>query len=328
MCRELSFLSRHLGDDKDSVQIRAAVAHSLPHPAELSRHVAEPVDRFVGVVLDDGQDLVVLVFRHIQQLGDLLELQVQLPDTGALWGVKAEGVRSAAASFKDERNTSCDGASPVSKAPWQTSHWLCSCQHSEDCLRRSRHNFLFCRKRDNLSLAAARRIWLGLKAPSYPLGVSKYSAITGLLLHLHRLRDAVKDLRHHSSELVKHALPKVIEGIQHLLQPHPLQEARVSAGTVGVIGRILCWGVQIIQERLLEDFAKLCSHPGGLHVTAGHQGADFIGQTVKRFLDADNLGVRVVDLLVDQDVPRVSAALTIAKAAGYSAKKVLHLKRK
>lgn len=93
----------HLCDDKDSVGIRAAVTQSLPHPAELGRHVAEPVDCFVGVVLDDGQDLVILVFRHIQQLGDLVELQVQLSDAGALWGEEVEWVRSAAESFKGER---------------------------------------------------------------------------------------------------------------------------------------------------------------------------------------------------------------------------------
>ena len=59
----------------------------------------------------------------------------------------------------DEVNTSCEGAgaSPVSRVPWQASHWLWSCQHSEVCLRRSRHNFLFCRKRGKVSLAAPNR---------------------------------------------------------------------------------------------------------------------------------------------------------------------------
>lgn len=83
-CADLFLPSLHLSDDKDSVGVRAAVAHSLPNPAELGRHVAEPVDRFISVVLDDRQDLVVLVFRHIQQLGDLVELQVQLSNAGAL----------------------------------------------------------------------------------------------------------------------------------------------------------------------------------------------------------------------------------------------------
>lgn len=162
-CEDLFLPSLHLSDVKDSVGIRAAVAQSLPNPTELSRHVAEPVDRFISVVLDDRQDLVILVFRHIQQLGDLVELQVQLSNAGALWREEVEGARSNAESFIAERNMSCvvcggGSVSPVSKAPWQTSHWLCSCQHSEDCLRRSRHNFLFCRKRENFSLAAARRM--------------------------------------------------------------------------------------------------------------------------------------------------------------------------
>lgn len=169
--------SLHLNDGKDSVGIRAAVAQSLPNPTKLGRHVAEPVDRFISVVLDDRQDLVVLVFRHIQQLGDLVELQVQLSNAGALWGEEVEGARSNTESFKGERNMRfvvCGGsASPVSKAPWQTSHWLCSCQHSEDCLRRSRHNFLFCRKRENFSIAAARRMSLGLAASSSQLLVFK-----------------------------------------------------------------------------------------------------------------------------------------------------------
>lgn len=66
-----------------------------------------------------------------------------------------------------------EGASPVSKAPWQTSHWLCSCQHSEDCLRRSWHNFLFCRKREIFSLATANSIWLGLQDPLHRIGAVK-----------------------------------------------------------------------------------------------------------------------------------------------------------
>lgn len=61
-------LPRHLGDDEDSLRVHAAAAQRLPHPAELGCHVAEPVDSFVRVVLDDGQDLIILVFRHIQQL--------------------------------------------------------------------------------------------------------------------------------------------------------------------------------------------------------------------------------------------------------------------
>lgn len=154
--------------------------------------------------------------------------------------------------------------------------------------------------------------------------------ITVLLLLLHGLRDAVKDLRHHSSELIQHALAKVVEGSQHLLQPHPLQEARVSAGTVGISGRLLHRAVRVLQECLLEDFAEFCAQPGGQRVSAGPQSADLIGQAGERFLDADNLGVCVVQVLVDQNVPSVSATLTltVAKAAGDSAEKVLNLKKK
>lgn len=49
-------------------------------------------------------------------------------------------------------------------------------------------------------------------------------------------------------------------------------------------------------------------------------------QAGERFLDADNLGVCVVQVLVGQNVPSVSATLTVAKAAGDSAEKVLNLK--
>ncbi len=74
----------HHGDTED-VSSSAAVALSLSHPAELSRHVAEPVDRFVGVALDNRQDLIVLLFGHIQQLGNFLQLHMQLSNTGTLW---------------------------------------------------------------------------------------------------------------------------------------------------------------------------------------------------------------------------------------------------
>ena len=80
----ISFTSAHPGDAEDVFR-SAAVAHSLSHPAEFGRHAAEPVDRFISVALDDGQDLVILLFGHIQQLGNLIQLHVQLPNTGALW---------------------------------------------------------------------------------------------------------------------------------------------------------------------------------------------------------------------------------------------------
>lgn len=78
------FTHSHHGDAEDVCR-SAAVAHSLTHPTELSRHVAEPVDCFIGVALNDRQDLIVLLFGHIQQLGNLVQLHVQLPNTGALW---------------------------------------------------------------------------------------------------------------------------------------------------------------------------------------------------------------------------------------------------
>lgn len=167
-----------------------------------------------------------------------------------------------------------------------------------------------------------------MKDPFYRIGVFKYSIITVLLLLLHSLRDAVKDLRHHSSKLIQHTLPKIIEGSQHLLQPHPLQEDRVSAGTVGIFSHLLYRGVQIIQECLPEDFAEFCTQSGGQRVTAGCQSADLIDQAVERFLDANNLDVCVVKVLIDQNVPSVSTTLTVAKAAGDSAEKVLNLKTK
>lgn len=78
------FHSSHHGDAEDILKV-AAVARCLAHPAEFSRHVAEPVDRFINVVLDNGQNLFILLLRHIEQLGDLVQLHVQLPNTGALW---------------------------------------------------------------------------------------------------------------------------------------------------------------------------------------------------------------------------------------------------
>lgn len=79
-----SFTVSHLCDAEDVLK-GAAVAHGLAHPAEFSRHVAQPVDGFIGVALDNRQDLVVLLFGHIQQLGYLVQLHVQISDTGALW---------------------------------------------------------------------------------------------------------------------------------------------------------------------------------------------------------------------------------------------------
>lgn len=81
--------SSHRGDAEDVVRV-AAVAHCLAHPAEFSCHVAEPVDRFINVMLDNRQDLVALLFRRIQQLGSLVQLHVQLPNTGALWREEEE----------------------------------------------------------------------------------------------------------------------------------------------------------------------------------------------------------------------------------------------
>lgn len=74
----------HHGDAEDVFR-SAAVVHSLSHPAELSSHVTEPVDRFISVVLNDGQDLVVLLFGDVQQLGNLIQLNVQLANSGTLW---------------------------------------------------------------------------------------------------------------------------------------------------------------------------------------------------------------------------------------------------
>lgn len=79
----------HHGDVEDVFRV-AAVAHSLAHPAEFSHHVAEPVDCFISVALDNRQDLIVLLFGHIQQLGNLIQLHVQLSNTGALWREEEE----------------------------------------------------------------------------------------------------------------------------------------------------------------------------------------------------------------------------------------------
>ncbi len=158
----ISFAPSHHGDTEDVFR-SAAVARGLSHPAEFSHHVAQPVDCFISVALDNRQDLIILLFGHIQQLGNLIQLQVQLPNTWALW--RREEERSGeilCVKMSAEVNTSCEGggASPVSRAPWQASHWFCSCQHSEVCLRRSRHNFLFRRKRGKLCLATPNRLAL------------------------------------------------------------------------------------------------------------------------------------------------------------------------
>lgn len=74
----------HHGDTEDIIRC-TAVAHSLSHPAELSSHVAKPVDCFISVTLHDRQDLIILFFGHIQQLGNLVQLHMQLTHTGTLW---------------------------------------------------------------------------------------------------------------------------------------------------------------------------------------------------------------------------------------------------
>lgn len=55
----------HHGDAEDVFR-SAAVVHGLSHPAELSSHVTEPVNCFISVVLNDGQDLVVLLSGDVQ----------------------------------------------------------------------------------------------------------------------------------------------------------------------------------------------------------------------------------------------------------------------
>lgn len=74
----------HHGDAEDVFR-SVTVAHRLSHPAEFRRHVAKPFDRFVSVALDNRQDLIILLFGHVQQLGNLIQFHMQLPNIGALW---------------------------------------------------------------------------------------------------------------------------------------------------------------------------------------------------------------------------------------------------
>lgn len=147
-----STIPPHLGDVED-ILWSAAVAHSLSHPAVYSRHVAEPTDCFISVVLDNRQDLIKLLFGDFQQLRNVIQLHVQFPNTGTLWSQEEDKVLSFKMSARINVQVEAGGCSPVSRAPWQFSHSLCSCQHSDVCLRRALHSFLFCRKRGRLSLS-------------------------------------------------------------------------------------------------------------------------------------------------------------------------------
>lgn len=84
-CVFLSTLPTH-HCDAENILRSAAVAHSLSHPAELGCHVGQPLDRLVGVMLDNGQDLIILLFGDIQQLGYFIQLHMQFTNTGALCG--------------------------------------------------------------------------------------------------------------------------------------------------------------------------------------------------------------------------------------------------
>ena len=148
---------------------------------------------------------------------------------------------------------------------------------------------------------------------------------TFLLLFLHCLVDVIKHLGHHRSKLIQHALAKVKEGVQHLLQPHTLQEARVSAGVVGIGGALLRQDVGVVQEGFLEGFVEPGAYPGDQGDAALHQRANLADEAVEGILDARNLGVRAVGALVHQDVPCLDGSLPGAKAPGHSAEQVLHL---
>ena len=82
------FSTPHHVDTEDV--FRSVAVHRLSHPAEVGRHVAQPVDGLISVVMDDGQDLIVLLCENIQHLGGLVQLHMQVPDAGALWRQKEE----------------------------------------------------------------------------------------------------------------------------------------------------------------------------------------------------------------------------------------------
>lgn len=137
--------------------------------------------------------------------------------------------------------------------------------------------------------------------------------------------DVIKHLGHHCSKLVQHALAKVKEGVQHLLQPHTLQEARVSAGVVGIGGALLRHNVGVVQEGFPEGFVEPGAYPGDQGDAALHQCAHLVRQAVEGILDACNLSVGAVGALVHQDVPCLDGRLPGAKAPRHSAEQVLHL---
>lgn len=79
----LSLFLSYSGDAED-VLGGAVVVGQLCHPVKLGGHIAQPVDRVVRVALDYVQHFLVLLLGHLQQLTCFTQLNVQLPDTGAV----------------------------------------------------------------------------------------------------------------------------------------------------------------------------------------------------------------------------------------------------
>ena len=153
-----------------------------------------------------------------------------------------------------------------------------------------------------------------------------FSAVfTFLLLLLHRLLDVLKPLGHHRSKLLHHTLAEVEEGLQNVLQSHPLQEAGVAGRVVGVRGVLLHQGVGVVQEGFLQDLVQPAAHPGDQLHAAVHQPPDPAAQAAEGLLDAVRLHVAVLGALVHQDVPCIQTGLFGAEAPRHSAEEVLHL---
>ena len=145
------------------------------------------------------------------------------------------------------------------------------------------------------------------------------------LLFLHCPMEVIEHLGHHGSEFLHHTLAKVIEGVQHLLQAHALQEARVSSRVVGVGGALLRRNVADVQEGFPEHSVQPAAHPGHQSDAVVHHHVHLGDQAVEGVLHVVHLRLCGFGALVDQDVPGLQARFTGAKATGNPVEESLHL---
>lgn len=149
--------------------------------------------------------------------------------------------------------------------------------------------------------------------------------VTFLSLLLHSLIDIIKHLGNHSSKLLHHALSKVKEWLQHLLQPNALQEAGVAPRVVWIGSAFLWQFIGVVQESLLKDSVKPAAHPGDQSDAAVHQGPHLAHNSLERILNLNYIWFWFVRTLVHQDVSCLQRALSWTKASGDSLEKGFNL---